>query len=314
MIVSSIIVRVAFVFVMMFGFNVMTEGKSTIPTNSNYKLVWSDEFNSNAIDESVWNIEENENGSGNAELQYYSRDNVGIEIDQTSGESCLVLTAKKEQRGRCAFTSGRLNTANKLTFTHGKIESRIKMPRTANGVWPAFWLMGNSYWTCGWPRCGEIDIVEMGHADGIAASTQEKYFNGACHWGFFKDGSYPSYSHSITNKYSIQDGEFHLFTLVWDDKEVAMYLDLDRNPMASPYFTINISDRSNELSPGNYLHGEFFIVYNLAVGGYFTGLLEPSGITALDNGDCKMYVDYVRVYQQSPTDRIHLPQQQTINN
>lgn len=285
----------------------MFSATAAAQTFDDYKLVWSDEFNGTTLDTDAWNIEQNGDGGGNAELQYYLADNVSIGKEPTSGESCLILTAKKQSYGGKQFTSGRLNTHNKVYLTHGMIESRIKLPKTANGLWPAFWMLGNDYETNPWPRCGEIDILEMGNADGIGAGTQDRYFNGACHWGYYKGSAYPNYARSSTCSYSLQDGEFHLFTLVWDDDYVAMYVDRDKYPTAEPYYKMGVSDYTDDWSTGNYFHHEFFIVYDLAVGGYFTGILSPSGITALDSGDAKMYIDYVRVYKKQGDDWIEYP-------
>lgn len=266
----------------------------------NYKLVWSDEFNDNALDEKAWNIEENGDGGGNNELQYYRGQNISFETDSASGAVCLVLTAKKESYNGKSFTSGRLNTAGKACFKHGKIVSRIKLPSTANGLWPAFWMLGNDYSSVGWPRCGEIDIVEMGNAEGIRHNTQDSFFNGACHWGYYNSqGQYPNYARSSTSTYSLQDGEFHTFTLEWDDDYVSMYLDQDKYPDVQPYFKMGVSDYSNDWGTGNYFQHEFFIVYDLAVGGNFTGITSSAGITALAQGEAKMYVDWVRVYQDT---------------
>lgn len=265
----------------------------------NYKLVWDDEFNGTKLDLDAWNIEVNGDGGGNAELQYYRAENISIEREPASGQSCLVLTAKKESYGGKGFTSGRLNTMDKVIFTRGKIESRIKMPKTANGLWPAFWMLGNDFKSVGWPRCGEIDIVEMGNAQGISAGTQERFFNGACHWGFYKDGAYPNYARSTTWPTSLQDGEFHVFSLEWDENYVSMYVDHDKNPNAEPYYKMGVSDTNGDWATGLYFQHDFFIVYDLAIGGYFTGILSDGGITALKDAgsQAKMYIDWVRVYQ-----------------
>lgn len=272
-----------------------------------YTLVWNDEFNGNSLDRDAWNIEVNGNGNGNDELQFYTDrdDNVSLGVDPASGCHCLILTAKRENYGGKMFTSGRITTADNMIFQGGIIESRIKFPKTANGLWPAFWLLGNDYDTNGWPRCGEIDILEMGNAGGISAGTQDRYFNGACHWGFYKDGNYPNYARSTTNSYSLQDGEFHTFTLVWDENFISMYLDRDKYPDAEPYYRMGVSDTSNDWGTGLYFQHDFFVIFNLAVGGRFTGILSPSEITALDDkdGEAKMYVDWVRVYQ--PNDNIN---------
>lgn len=265
-----------------------------------YRLVWEDCFNGEALDETVWNIEVNGNGNGNAELQYYRRENVSLGKEPVSGRNCLILTAKKETFGGRQFTSARINSKNKKAFLHGKVEACIKLPETANGLWPAFWMMGNDFDQVGWPRCGEIDILEMGNAEGIKKGTQDRYFNGACHWGFYNENNqYPNYAKSSTWDYSLQDGKFHLFTLVWDEQYIRMYCDLDKYPDSRPYYEIGISDMDGDWATGKYFHKDSFILFNLAVGGYFTGILNPSGITAFGNENEKsMYVDYVKVYQK----------------
>lgn len=257
-----------------------------------YTLAWADEFNGSALNTDDWNIEVNGNGGGNNELQFYRAENVSVE------NGCLVLTAKQESYSGKQFTSGRLNTSKKHYFTHGIVESSIRLPKTANGLWPAFWMLGNDFSSVGWPKCGEIDILEMGNSAGIKAGTQETFFNGACHWGFYKNGGYPNYAKSSNAPYSIQDGEFHLFTLIWDEEKLSMYLDLDKNPSVKPYFEMGLTETEDEWATGRYFHHDFFIVYDLAVGGNFTGIWDAAGITALSNGPASMYVDYVRVYQK----------------
>lgn len=258
-----------------------------------YTLVWADYFDGSVLDASAWNIEVNGNGGGNNELQYYAAENVTVE------DGCLVLTARKEDRNGKHFTSGRLNTQGKKYFTHGKIESSIRLPKTADGLWPAFWMLGNDFAQVGWPRCGEIDILEMGNSGGIKSGTQETYFNGACHWGFYNDKwQYPNYAKSSNSSYSLQDGEFHLFTLVWDEKSIKMYLDLDKNPGVAPYYEMGIDGMDGDWATGRYFHHDFFIVYDLAVGGNFTGIHSTEGITALADGPRSMYVDFVKVYQK----------------
>lgn len=264
------------------------------------RLVWHDEFDGNSLDTTTWNIEVNSNGNGNGELQHYSSRGVSLGREPETGAHCLILTARRERKGNCRFTSGRVTTAGKRYFTHGILESRIKLPRTKNGVWPAFWLLGNNYREVGWPRCGEIDILEMGNADGIKNGTQTRLFNGACHWGFYNEhGQYPNHVAPTMAEHSLQDGKFHTFTLEWTPAVINMYLDRDTNPDAKPYYSIGIADRSDALSMGHYFHHDFFVIFNLAVGGYFTGITDPKDITALPHKHSKaqMYIDWVRLYQ-----------------
>ncbi len=266
--------------------------QAAAPSLDSYRLVWSDEFEGTTLDPSIWNIEVNGNGGGNNELQYYAAENVSV------ADGCLVLTARKENKNGRAFTSGRVNTLGKAAFMHGRIDARLKMPRTANGLWPAFWLMGNDMSTgTGWPYCGEIDVMEAGNVNGINRGTQDRYMGGALHWGPYVGGGHPMYATDLTATYSLQD-DFHLFSLVWDDYKIEMYLDLDRNPNAAPYFRMSINDKSSENSPGRYFHKQFFILFNVAIGGNYTGIYNTSGITALAQEERAMLVDYVRVYQR----------------
>lgn len=267
-----------------------------------YKLVWQDLFDAEELNPMRWDIEVNGDGGGNSELQYYTDREVNVRLgDDGNGNGCLILTARRENYMGKNFTSGRLNTKNRIAFTHGKIEASIKMPKTANGLWPAFWMMGNDFDAVGWPRCGEIDIVEMGNSNGINAGTQERYFNGACHWG--QGWPNASYAKDTTKSYSLQDGEFHLFTMMWDENSIKMYVDLDKQPRQNPYYSMDIpaNEPNNEWSPGNYFHKDNFILFDLAIGGNFTGIWDANKITALNdaNGqEASMYINYVRVYQK----------------
>lgn len=298
-----------------------------------WQLVWSDEFDGEALNSAYWNVEDNARGGGNAELQYYAPKNVTIEKHPVSGESCLVLTAQREDYRNRPCTSARLNTQNKVTVEYGKVEARIAFPHTADGLWPAFWMLGNNLATnlgdnddidaqvaelakqgrVVWPKCGEIDICEMGHKDGITAGTQDRYFNGACHWGeSFNNGAYPNVGEFNTADYPVQ-GDFHLFTLEWSEDSIAMYLDKDIYPYVAPYFQLSL--RNKEINePGHYFNHPFYIVLNLSVGGFFPDMPaaekypevitadDPSfqRVTALpkDGTPVKMYVDYIRIYKK----------------
>ncbi len=271
-----------------------------------YRLVWQDLFDNGILNDLRWNVEQNANGGGNHELQYYADREENVRVgDDGQGNGCLILTARRENLGGRQFTSGRVNSRDKVAFTHGKVEASIKLPPTADGLWPAFWMMGNDYGEVGWPKSGETDILEMGNADGIRNGTQDRYFNGAMHWG--QGWPAGSYARATTKSYSLQDGEFHLFTAVWDENEMRMYVDLDRQPVQTPYFRMGIThdDPGNEWSPGNYFHKLNFIIFNMAVGGDFTGIHEAGNITALNdaNGhEASMYVNYVKVYQKGTAD------------
>ncbi|MBR4562997.1 MAG: glycoside hydrolase family 16 protein [Paludibacteraceae bacterium] len=299
-----------------------------------WELVWSDEFDAPELNSAYWNVEDNARGGGNAELQYYAPKNVTIERHPVSGESCLVLNAQREDYKNRPCTSARLNTQDKVTVEYGKVEARIAFPHTADGLWPAFWMLGNNLahdlgnnddvdtraaklaeqGMVVWPKCGEIDICEMGHHKGIESGTQDRYFNGACHWGeSFNNGAYPNVGGFYTADYPVQ-GDFHLFTLEWSEDSIAMYLDKDRFPEAEPYFQLSLRNKEvNE--PGHYFNHPFYLVLNLAVGGFFPNMPAaekyPELITAEDESfrkvtalpadgtPVKMYVDYIRVFKKN---------------
>ena len=146
-----------------------------------------------------------------------------------------------------------------------------------------------------WPYCGEIDVLEAGGSQGITEGTQERFFVSALHWGPYQNGQHPMYSRTTTASYSLQDGQFHTYTMMWDQQKISMYLDDD----TEPYFEMNINDTSQQNSAGNYFHKQFFLLLNVAVGGNIPGILDPGGITALNGGEQTMEVDYVRVYQKA---------------
>lgn len=297
-----------------------------------WQLVWSDEFEADTLNTNYWNVEDNSRGGGNAELQYYSPNNVSIERHPVGGESCLVLSAKRESYRNRPCTSARLNTQDKVTIEYGKVDARIAFPHTADGLWPAFWMLGNNLATdlgdnddidtraeqlakegrVVWPKCGEIDICEMGHHTGIKNGTQDRYFNGACHWGeSFNNGAYPNVGGFYTADYPVQ-GDFHLFTLIWTEDTIAMYLDQDIYPQIEPYFQLSLRNKTIN-NPGYYFNHPFYLVLNLSVGGFFPDMPaqekypelittdDPSfkRVTALpeDGTSVKMYVDYIRVYK-----------------
>lgn len=266
------------------------------PPFDGYELLWNDEFNGDAIDTNNWNIEENNWGGGNSELQYYTPQNASIGIEPQSGKQCLLITAKNSPLNGRSATSARLNTQGKHEFRYGIIEASIKLPSTANGLWPAFWMLGFDNPEVGWPASGEIDIMEMGATKGIQNGIQNRLFNGACHWGRdWNNGNAPSYAADSIAPYSLQ-GEFHTYTMLWTPDSICMYLD---HKTERPYFALNISDCSNDFAPGVYFNKPFYILVNMAVGGNYTGIWDIDKITALSSGKATMYVDYVRVFTKS---------------
>ena len=267
-----------------------TSDTDFLATNG-YQLVWSDEFNTNTLGTN-WNVEVVSNPNNN-EMQYYTNRSSNVTIENGN----LVLTARKESYGGKPFTSGRVNSQGRVRFTHGKIVARIKMPQTARGLWPAFWMMGDDIPSVGWPKCGEIDIMEAGNAGGYNGNVEDRYFSGAIHWG--EDWTQHQYwsPNAYTNAYSVQD-DYHLFICEWDDTFIRCYLD----QQTTPYYEAAISRSiDSNITSEDYMHKPFHILFNLAVGGDFPAIYDANGISALpyDGAEKKMYVDYVRVYQKS---------------
>ncbi len=276
---------------------------------SDYHLVWQDNFDGNTLDETNnWVIEVNGEGGGNSELQYYRRENISIGREPMTGANCLIIKAKRENYSGKTCTSGRLNTLGKMSFRNGKIVARIKLPTTANGLWPAFWMLGADHLNVGWPKCGEIDIMEMGNANGINNGTQDRYLSTWFHWGeSWNNGSYPNWGNEYTNATSIQDG-FYLFTLIWDDNSLKSYFGTDADPLKVNIVEMAISGDAVAETTGNYFHKPFYVIFNLAIGGNFTQIWDINNITALNaanNYEAKMYVDYVRVYQLGGSNEVY---------
>ena len=266
-------------------------------TAQEYTLVWNEDFTEESLDRNVWNVEVNADGGGNNELQYYCEEGVALGVEPTSGKHCLILTATKQSDGGRDCTSGRVNTKEKMYYTFGRIDARIKFPNTANGLWPAFWQMGNNYGQVGWPRCGETDIIELGHQDAFRTGTQDRYFNGAMHVGSKWDAVW-SDAQSVTWPYSVED-TFHIVTMIWTPTSIDMYMDKDSHPENEAYFHADLEPNDNADYNRQLVFGKpNFIIANLAVGGNFPGIFTVNQITAFNSGSKSMYIDWIRIYQR----------------
>ena len=241
-----------------------------------YTLVWVDEFDGNALDESVWGYNTGGSGWGNNEKQYYTTRPENIRVQN----GMLEIEARKEQYENCEYTSARILSKGKKTFTYGKMEARIKFPG-GKGTWPAFWMMGN---TGGWPNCGEIDIIE--HVGSIpsrasfALHTVEKNGTRGNNWSSVK-----------WFDYSLAD-DFHTYGIEWaeqeaDGKDVIRFF-VDGVQYAESWET---KIDNNDAWPFNK---PFFFIFNLAIGGNMGGQIDD----AIFDQPVIMFVDYVRVWQR----------------
>lgn len=247
------------------------------PSDS-WNLVFSEEFET--FDNSVWTKEVHEPGWVNNELQNYVGDCVSTGMD--GDRTVLILTAKREGN---EFYSGRINSKGKKSFQYGKVEASIRLPKTANGLWPAFWMMGDN--DKEWPACGEIDIMEMGEKAGIANNTSESYINTAIHYGPNVEGHEQIFQ-TKTMDFSLQDDKYHIYSLEWNEDELTVKVD----DVLIKTFYIGIGSNYFE-----YFNHQFYLLFNLAVGGDFTGITDPSLITALNDGEeARMFIDWVKIY------------------
>ncbi|MCW5966571.1 MAG: glycoside hydrolase family 16 protein [Bryobacterales bacterium] len=235
--------------------------------------VWSDEFSGparSAPDPSKWVHDLGATGWGNAELQNYTDSRENSFLD---GKGHLIIRAIKT--GDMQFTSARLKTSGKYAVRYGRIEARMKLP-FGQGIWPAFWMLGNQFPSQDWPQCGEIDIMEH-----IGKEPSTIY--GTIHG--------PGYSGSsgMPGKYASKDGKpfsdgFHVYGVDWREGEIRFLVD------GNEFSRV----RRQDIPAGKqWVFDEpFFLLLNLAVGGRWPGYPD-----ATSNFPQDLTVDWVRVYQ-----------------
>ncbi|MET7739323.1 family 16 glycosylhydrolase [Streptomyces sp. NPDC005385] len=228
-----------------------------------------------AVDSSKWQIETGDNVS-NHERQYYTSGNKNAALD---GQGHLVITARKENPsnyqcwyGTCQYTSARLNTSGKFTSTYGHVEARMKIPR-GQGMWPAFWMLGSDIGQVGWPNSGEIDVMEN---VGFEPSTVHGTIHGPGYSGSAGIGA----GYSLPNGQAFADA-FHTFAVDWAPNSISWSVDGTVYQRRTPA----------DLGGNTWVFNKpFFLILNLAVGGYWPG--DPDGSTAFPQ---QLVVDEVKV-------------------
>lgn len=238
-----------------------------------YELLWAEEFNYTGYpDPRIWTPEEGGGGWGNNELQYYTvndTDNAFVE------NGALTITARKEIIQNNDYSSARLITQGKFNVQYGKIEARMKLPY-GQGIWPAFWMLGENFSELGWPACGEIDIMEL-----IGGESRDNTVHGTVHWD--NNGSHAEFGSSYTLSSGIFADDFHTFSIEWTASEIRWFVDDIQYHV--------ISTTPDELSE---FRDKFFLILNVAVGGNWPG--SPNASTVFPQ---TLEVDYVRVYKKS---------------
>lgn len=244
-------------------------------------LAWSDDFSGPAQSAvgSSWRAETGGSGWGNQELQTYTDGTANAALD---GAGHLAITARKGRTGAqcwygpCEYTSARLITAGRFSQTYGHFEASIRVPR-GQGMWPAFWLLGDDVYTAGWPSSGELDVMEN---VGMEPGTAHGSMHAPGHAG----------ASSLHGSYTIPDGraladDYHLYAIDWQPDSVTWSVD------GEPYSTKTRADVGGESWPFDH---PFFVILNVAIGGSWPG--APDASTSFPQ---VMLVDYVRVFQDA---------------
>lgn len=246
------------------------------PPLEGWKPTFSDEFNGASgapIDATKWTAIRQGDGFGNGELEFYTDRLENVALD---GQGFLNITVRREPYENREYTSARLETLSKFEQRYGRFEARIKLPR-GQGLWPAFWMMGNDVVQVSWPACGEIDIMEsVGHEPTIIHGNLQ---------GPGYSGDQPlRTNYSLPTNAAFAD-DFHVFAVEWEENVVRFYVDnvlyVTRTPLDVP-------------AGGRWVYDHpFYLLLNVAVGGTFPG--PPDATTVFPQ---VMQVDYVRVYQR----------------
>jgi beta-glucanase (GH16 family) len=242
---------------------------------SEWKLVWSDEFDGSGLPDSTkWTYDFGNWGWGNNEPQYYTAYR-SENARQENGN--LIIEARRDDMGQ-PWTSARLTTRGKVSFLYGKIEFRAKVP-AGDGTWAAGWLLGDEYRDeISWPYCGEVDILEC-----VGREIDDESGDGINHASCHTRGYYFKQGNHITNVIPVKDmvGEYHTYGIEWSPKEIVAYLDGEK------YYTYD--KQENEWAwPFNKAQN---IIINLAMGGGMGGAIDP------DLTSQQFIVDYVRVFE-----------------
>lgn len=259
------------------------------PPAPEWKLVWSDEFEGAAgaaVDDRRWSHDIGDGctagncGWGNQEKEWYTSDRANAAL---TGDGMLAIVARRATTkadcyyGPCRYTSAKLKTKGNRSVRYGRVEARIRLP-TGQGLWPAFWLLGDDISSVGWPACGELDIMEHhGSMPGNVSSAMHGpgYSGDSAIWR-----AHTPHGANFT-------AGFHRYAVEWDSAAVRFFVD------EAEHFTVT---RRDVEARGTWAFDRpFFIILNLAVGGTFDG--DPKSDAVLP---ATMLVDYVRVYERAP--------------
>lgn len=231
-------------------------------------LLFYEDFKGNSLDTTKWNYELGDGcpelcGWGNNELQFYDKNSVTLQ-----GGYLHITATKKDRR----YYSGKITTKNKVEFTYGTVEVRAKLPK-GEGVWPAIWLLGADIDEVGWPKSGEIDLMEY-----VGKTPHE------IHTTLHTPASYgDTYTTKVTKIPSIEEG-FHVYKTIWTKESISFYIDDKEVYTYAP----------EQKTPENWpFDKNFYLIINMAIGGNLGGPNVDDTIFPVD-----FLIDYVKVYKE----------------
>ena len=262
---KSFFIRLSFAFIVMMSSSLIAQKKEKL------KLVWREEFNYTGLpDSSKWGYEVGY--IRNEEQQYYTnarRENVWV------NHGVLTITGRKENNDYIAkYTSASINTLGKVGWKYGRIEVKAKLPH-GGGMWPAIWMMGTNRTELGWPKCGEIDVMEF-------VGNHPKDIHGTIHFQdpILKENK--SSGSSVTREKL--DADFHVYAIEWNEQTIDIYLDNEKYHS----FATDAAGMGNN----NPFRKPFYLLINLAMGANWPGPIDDSVLPQ------QFIIDYVRVYQK----------------
>lgn len=248
-------------FLLLFVFQIV------VAQNVKRKLIWEENFNGKQLNETIWNFENGDGcpdlcGWGNNENQIYNQQNQYLKNGK------LIIEATLENG---IYKSSKITTQNKKSFQYGYIEIKAQLP-LGKGLWPAFWMLGNNIKTVGWPKCGEIDILEyVGREPNViftSLHTDDSHGN--------------TVNTKKTEIKSIEKG-FHLYAIDWNKDKISFFID---NNLV---YTFQPENKSESIWPYNQ---PFYFIINLAIGGNFGGPAVDTTIFPQ-----KFEIDYIKVFK-----------------
>ncbi len=281
--------------------------------DNGWELVWSDEFEGDALDLTKWTPEESCWGGGNNERQCYTAREANVSVE----DGFLYLKARKEEftgpdrppeialdpnpQVTQPYTSGKVRTLGLHSWKYGRIEARAKVPK-GQGTWVAFWMMPEKAVYGGWPLSGEIDIMEAvnqgASCNACKGDFGENRSISALHFGgMFPDNTYVSKASSLPSL-ALQSDDFHVYSVEWGEGLIRFLVDdqVHFTARQEDWFTVSEYAAGRPAAPFDQ---EFYVMANLAVGGRLSEDYNDKTFEA-DTFPTEFVIDWVRVYQCGP--------------